>query len=77
MEGGERMHVALRSARDLHEYLEHLTERELLEALDFETATRRRPVIIERLIQRLVRVKELALKAKLVKEYAPWLESSR
>lgn len=65
--------AALSSARELNKIIQDLTEEEIVQALDLESASQRRTAIIERLIVRLTHVKEENIRTKLQRKYAPWL----
>jgi hypothetical protein len=60
---------ALESARSLNDCLEHLTEPEVLAALDLESSSRRRQSVIDRLISRAVRLNEVRYSAQLKERY--------
>lgn len=60
---------ALDSFKSLKAHLADMTEEEVLAALALESATRRRPSVIDRLISRAARLNELAYVAKLKEKY--------
>jgi hypothetical protein len=62
---------ALRSYRALAAHIDELTEEEVLHCLELEAASSRRTAIINRLIARALRLRELALRAQL-KERFQW-----
>lgn len=72
-----RISQALQGYRELSEVLPHMTEQELREVLDIESASVRRPVMIERMVQRLVRLVEIRTRQELERRYAPWLVNSQ
>lgn len=62
---------ALSSVARLNELLSELTEEEVLRCLELEAASIRRETVIDRLISRAVRIKELAY-ATALKEQFKW-----
>lgn len=64
-----RVGKALESFAALNEVLSSLTEDEVFAALETESRALRRPTIIERLIGRAVRLKELAYSKELKEKY--------
>lgn len=60
---------ALVSFVRLNEVLGELTEAEVLACLDLEAATRRRRSVIDRLISRAIRLKEIELNRQLKDKY--------
>jgi len=60
---------ALLSFIRLHEVLSDLTEAEVLACLDLEAATQRRRSVIDRLISRAVRLKEIEINRQLKEKY--------
>jgi len=60
---------ALDSFSALKDHLTEMTEEEVLAALQLESATRRRPSIIDRLISRAARLNELSYVAKLKEQF--------
>lgn len=60
---------ALDSFSALKVHLAEMTEEEVLAALQLESATRRRPSIIDRLISRAARLNELSYVAKLKEKF--------
>lgn len=64
-----RVALALESFASLMDYIGRLDEAELVEALDFELATRRRPTVTRRLISRLVALEGHRRKQELQRIY--------
>lgn len=60
---------ALQSFVRLNEVLSDLTEEEVLACLDLEAASSRRLSVIDRLISRAVRLKEIAYSTSLKEKY--------
>ncbi len=60
---------ALDSFSALKDHLTEMTEEEVLAALQLESATRRRPSVIDRLISRAARLNELSYVAKLKEKF--------
>jgi hypothetical protein len=60
---------ALESYASLTEVINDLTEPEVMAALDLEDATQRRRTIVERLMQRAVRLRTLAASKDLKERY--------
>jgi len=61
---------ALRSYASLQEALPNLSEEDVLAALDLEAASRRRRSIMDRLIARAVRLRELKYVTQLKERYS-------
>lgn len=76
-EKSEKVRQALVGYRELNDVLPSMSEDELRAALDLESDSLRRPVLIERMIQRLVRLIEMDAKERLNRRYAPWLVKSQ
>lgn len=64
-----RLGQALRSFGSLNEMISELTEQEVLACLDLEAATQRRRSILDRLISRAVRLKEVSYHRLLKEKY--------
>lgn len=60
---------ALESARQLQDTIDELSEEEVLAALDLESASSRRRSIIDRLISKAVRLKEIEYANHLKEKY--------
>lgn len=60
---------ALKSFTSLIDVLDKLTEKEVMAALALEAATKRRRSIIDRLISRAVRIRELAYSRQLKEKF--------
>lgn len=60
---------ALTSFVRLNEVLHELTEREVMACLDLEAATQRRRSVLDRLISRAIRLKEIELNRQLKEKY--------
>lgn len=60
---------ALKSFARLNEVLAELTEEEVMACLDLEAATQRRRSVIDRLISRAIRLKEIELQTSLKEKY--------
>lgn len=60
---------ALDSLASLNEVLTDLTEREVIHALTLESKSRRRQTVIDRLIQRAVRLNEITYAKQLKEKY--------
>ena len=67
---------ALRSFSALNGVINDLTEAEVLAALDLEAASSRRPSVIDRLIQRAVRLNEQQYQRQLKEKYHGTSEST-
>ena len=66
---------ALKSSRSLEQILSELTEEEVLHVLEVEVGSRRRSVMIDRLIQKAAEVNRKSYIAKL-KEKFKWHEAN-
>ncbi len=60
---------ALKSARSLREYIDELTEEEVIAALELESGSNRRQSIIDRLISKAARLNELQYVKNLKEKY--------
>ena len=64
-----RLSQAVASVSSLREVIGQLTEEEVLAALDLESATKRRPSIVGRLLKRAIRLNEIAYSTSLKEKY--------
>ncbi len=65
----DHIKLALTSYQELGAVIQDLSEAELHEALNVESQSQRRPVVMERIIRRLVRLAELRAKETLTRQY--------
>ena len=64
-----RISKALESFSSLMECLSDLTEEEVMACLELEAASQRRSTVIDRLISRAVRLREISLSRQLKEKY--------
>lgn len=72
----QRVSKALRGYRELSEVLPLMTEEEIRTLLELENASLRRPVVLTRAVQRLVKVITDRERELLEKRYTPWAVSN-